>query len=138
MIAEEIMTADPMTATEDQSLSEILSVFADHGVRHLPILREGELVGMLSDRDVRDLGLWTSEGVDTNEAIRKIQTTTVASIMNGPVTTVDSDAELTDIVDLLLEEKVGAIPVVEAGRTGHLVGIISYVDVLRAARGLFG
>ena len=53
--------------------------------------------------------------------------------MTSGLVVVDSDAEMEDVIDLLIEHRVGALPVVQPGTT-QLVGIVSYVDVLRAVR----
>jgi CBS domain-containing protein len=57
----------------------------------------------------------------------------VAEVMSANVLTVTPETDLSEIVDLMVEEKVGALPVVETERD-VLVGMVSYVDVLRAAR----
>ena len=50
---EEYTTPDPITATEDMSIDQLQILMDEFGVRHLPILRDGKVVGMVSDRDVR-------------------------------------------------------------------------------------
>jgi acetoin utilization protein AcuB len=55
--------------------------------------------------------------------------------MSSDVVSVDPETELTEVVDIMLEYKIGALPVVEAD-SAELVGIISYIDALRAARPL--
>ncbi len=57
---------------------------------------------------------------------------TVGEVMQGDIVTLDSEDSVSDAIDLLLEHRVGAVPVVD--RLGSLVGIVSYVDLLRACR----
>lgn len=57
----------------------------------------------------------------------------VSEIMSSDVISVPGDAGLTDVIDLIVESKVGAIPVVDP-KSNALVGIVSYIDVLKAVR----
>ena len=135
MTADEIMTENPVTVSENASLAEALEILSEMEIRHLPVVRKGEVVGMLSDRDLRALGLSTTADVQRMDAIRSSLTARVTTLMTGDVVTVDRDTTLPDIVDLMISEKIGAIPVVDPD-SDTLVGIISYIDVLKALRDL--
>lgn len=136
MLVEEIMTVDPVTVTEETTIGDALSVMTEKGVRHLPVVRGAEVVGILSDRDFADIGASLLNGNKDFESLRAQLSQQVNSLMSGGVLTVDSDADLTEVTDLVVEEKLSALPVVESG-SQRLVGIVSYVDLLRAARPLF-
>jgi len=129
--AEEIMTENPTTVSEDTTLRDALELMQDGSIRHLPVLREGLLVGMLSDRDVQSLGLRLVTDLESMERVDERLSATVGSVMSPNVLSVSRVAELGEVIDLLVEEKVGAVPVVDEGA---LVGILSYVDVLRVLR----
>jgi len=133
--ASEFMTQDPMTVTPRASIAEAWDMMRDLDIRHLPVIEDGVLVGMVSDRDLARLDvarLLSSEGA---EALRRELTTAIADIMSSDVVCVEPETDLSEVVDLLLEQKVGAIPVVQPD-TRALVGIISYIDVLRVLRDL--
>ena len=133
MTAEEIMTEDVTTLDETATLGEALELMEEHDIRHVPVVRGGEVVGMLSDRDLRSLGVSL---VSDLESLDKLQTrlrAKVSTLMAGNVYSVDRSADVKDVVDLMLEERISAVAVVEED-TASLVGIISYVDVLRALR----
>jgi CBS domain-containing protein len=99
--------------------------------RHLPVVDEqGELVGMLSDRDLRALERPYAQDAETVGTRLQNAGVPVATIMSGNVTSVDPDADVTEVMELMLENKIGALPVVDA--EGALVGIVSYVDVFRS------
>jgi len=88
------------------------------------------LVGMVSDRDFGRMdmaGILASEGAD---ALREELATPVVKIMSADVIWVDTEADLGDVVSLLIEHKVGALPIVSPG-TRDVVGILSYIDVLK-------
>jgi acetoin utilization protein AcuB len=122
-----------VTVTPDVSLAEVWDLMRDRGIRHVPVVDEGALVGMLSGRDLAHFDmarLLTLEGAD---ALRRELSTPVVKVMSPDVITVEPEAELGEVVDLLIEHRVGAVPVVRP-ETGELIGIVSYIDVLRVLR----
>jgi len=133
MLAEDVMTRDPLTVNDRTTIGEALQILEEHDIRHLPVVRDEAVVGMLSERDLRGFGIALLRQADSLELVRNRLTGGIGTLMTGGVVTVDADADLTDVVDILVEEKIGAVPVVEPG-TAHLVGIISYIDVLRETR----
>lgn len=125
MEASEVMTQSPVSVEPGTTLERALEILQTLEVRHLPVVnRGGELVGMVSDRDLR--GPWRSISA-TPGSLR------VADLMSADVLSVHPETEVTEIIDLMIEQRVGAIPVVDS-MTGELMGIVSYVDLLRALR----
>ncbi len=133
MIVEEIMTGDVRTVEENETVGEALAILAELEARHLPVVRGREVVGMISDRDLRSVGLSVITDQATLEAVSAQRSASVSTLMSGDLLTVDRAADVTEAIDLMLEESVGALPVVDSD-TADLVGILSYVDVLRALR----
>lgn len=127
MVVQEIMTRDPFAIEANQTVREAMHRLLSLDVRHLPVLDNGVLVGMLSDRDVRGIASATLTGEVTDQLAAA-----VSDLMTSDPISVDPEAEIGEVIDLMIENKVGALPVVAEGR---LVGIVSYVDVLRYARG---
>lgn len=128
MLAKDIMTENPMTVTELVSVAEAIGLLYELDVRHLPVVRGTELVGIVSDRDLRAF-IEPSED-DVVEAMDDARSASVGSFMNTDPVKVDPETNLRDIVDLMLLHRVGAIPVCDLD-TGDLLGIVSYVDLLR-------
>jgi acetoin utilization protein AcuB len=129
MIVAELMTRDPVTVASEASIARVWSLMRDLDIRHVPVVDRGALVGMVSDRDIAHLDLTALlrlEGALQDELARP-----VAHAMSGEVICVEADCGLARAIALLIEHKVGALPVVRRG-TRELVGILSYVDVLRA------
>ena len=135
MIARDLMTPDPETVTPEASIAEVWDLMRELDVRHVPVVRGGMLVGMLSDRDLAHLDVGRVLTVEGAEALRRELTTPVVKVMSSDVICAEPETELSDVVGLLLEHKIGALPVVRPD-TREVVGIISYVDVLRALRDL--
>lgn len=135
MVVEEVMTRNPETADAKLPIGDALRKLREVDARHLPVTSDGDLVGILSDRDLR--GFLSELSSDSEvEAARHRLREPVSSLMSGDVVSVSPETDLGEAVDVLLDQRIGAVPVVDSG-SGDVVGIVSYVDLLRAARDTF-
>ncbi len=137
MNVEEIMTPNPERVYVTDSVADAINKLFEMDVRHLPVVDENdEVVGMLSDRDLRSYSLpYAMEYEGPGESDERAERA-VSDVMQGDVISVGTDADLSEVISLMIDEKVGAIPVVDA-LEGGLVGIVSYIDVLRLAEDQF-
>ena len=111
----EVMATDPITVHPNASLADADQLCHAKGFHHLPVVDDaGELVGILSDRDLRR-GL--GAGVDTGG--------TAGSLMTRRLTTIDADASLAEAAQLMVEHKVSALPV-----RADPMGLVTTNDVL--------
>ncbi|GMV12341.1 MAG: CBS domain-containing protein [Polyangiaceae bacterium] len=117
MRVQTVMTEDPIWLDFRATTGEAARKLSDKRVHHLPVLKEGVVIGMISERDLRD-------------AVPDISVTRVMS--DHPVT-VTPDTDLKDVADRMIEQHIGAVIVVDP-ESSRLVGIVSYVDVLRCVR----
>jgi CBS domain-containing protein len=100
----------------DATVKEALAILQSMDIRHLPVVSErDELIGMVSDRDLR--------GVSIPRLIDERWFGDLRVAMQEKI------IDVTEIIELMLEHKVGALPVIDGDR--GLVGIVSYMDVLR-------
>ena len=128
----ELMTKDPLLVRVGTSLPEAIAVLAFAEVRHLPVVDEvGALVGMLSERDA--LAVFSLDDTSPEADSARAQAFNVEDVMSKEVFALGSDGDVKALCDVFIDQKMGAVPIVDAG---ELVGIASYVDVLRAVRGL--
>jgi acetoin utilization protein AcuB len=99
----------------------------------VPVVEHGALVGMLSDRDLAylDVGASLTEAGATR--LRRELSTPVVKAMSSDVIYVEPETDVSEVVALLLEHKIGAVPVVHPDSRA-VVGIVSYIDVLRAVQ----
>jgi acetoin utilization protein AcuB len=131
MTARDLMTANPSTVTPKASIAEVWDLMRELDARHVPVVDGDVLVGMLSDRDLGtfDVGrLLTQEGAD---ALRRRLARPVVQLMSADVIAAEPEASVSELITLFLEHKVGAIPIVVPD-SRRIVGIVSYIDVLRA------
>jgi acetoin utilization protein AcuB len=137
MTAHELMTPDPATVSPRATIAEAWDLMREMDVRHLPVVEDDVVVGMLSDRDLGNLDvgrLFTEEGAD---GLRRRLARPVIQLMSSDVVAAEPETDVAKLVTLFLEQKVGAIPVVLPD-SRRLVGIVSYIDVLRAVQDLLG
>lgn len=133
MTADEIMTDDVTTIDEGASLGAALEIMEEKNIRHLPVVRGREVIGMLSDRDLRGVGVRLVHDIESLDRLQARLGQPVTELMSANVLSVGPTADVKDIVDLMIEEKVSAVPVIDEERS-ELVGIVSTVDVLRTLR----
>jgi len=123
----DVMTPHPLVIKADESVGLADELMTEHRIRQIPVVEDGALVGIVTDRDVRSF-LGRSSFLNGQEREKALDTA-VGEIMTTQAMTVTPDDDLREAIELLIEEKFGAIPVID--RTEGLVGIVSYVDVLR-------
>ena len=133
MRAGSLMTTHPVTVTTEATVAEALDIMRDLDIRHVPVVDRGALVGMLSDRDLARLDVGASLTEAGAQGLRRKLMTPVVKVMSSDVISVEPETDLSDVVALLLEHRIGALPVVHPD-TRAVVGIVSYVDVLRAVQ----
>lgn len=135
MTAQDVMTPNPSTVTSTASIAEAWELMRELDARHVPVVDGDILVGMLSDRDIGNLEvgrLLTEEGAD---ALRRRLARPVIQLMSADVIAAEPETDVSELITLFLEHKVGAIPVVMPD-TRQIVGIVSYIDILRAVQDL--
>ncbi len=132
MRIEQIMRRRVVTVTPDTTIGEGLDLLQGNRIRHLPVLDAGKLVGIISDRDMRDaLPSCLARHEDDSEVLKK----PIKEIMHRDVITAHPLDFIEDAAKLIYDYKVGSLPVVEDGR---LVGIVTESDILNRLVELFG
>ena len=136
MTVQEIMTPNPVTVDVTDTVQDVIDVLNDMDIRHVPVIDNGILAGMISDRDLRDFTLPMMVSFNNPEQAAERCKTPIAQVMHSDVITVGSESEISEVAEIMIDHKIGAVPVCDQIE-GELIGIVSYVDVLRAATDLF-
>jgi acetoin utilization protein AcuB len=123
------MTSDPFTLTEGDRVKTAVQHLLSAGIRHVPILRDGALVGIVTDRDLRRALPSVEAGASPERYQAFMERTTLRDIMTVDPVTCTPDTDIADAVEIFLERKLGAIPVVDGD---ELVAILTQIDILRA------
>lgn len=129
MLVKHRMTPDPVSVRPSDTLAHALKLTREHRVRHLPVVEGGEIVGIVSDRDIR-LAMPSPLAVPDPERAAFLEGTAVADIMAREVITVGPFDTVEDAAVLLHRHRVGSVPVVDA--LGRLLGILTETDILHA------
>jgi acetoin utilization protein AcuB len=125
----EVMTRNPVTVAPEAKLGDMLRLMRTHGWRHLPVMQAGDLIGIVSDRDIR-LALNSPVTLhDRGEDDMLLETVTAEGCMTHDPMTIRADAPATEAADLMLTYQFSSLPVM---REGALVGIITVSDLLRS------
>jgi|SoiMethySBSTD1v2_1073268.scaffolds.fasta_scaffold522291_2 acetoin utilization protein AcuB len=135
MLVRSRMTADVVTTSPATTIAEALALTRKHRIRHLPIVADERLVGLVTDRDLR-LAMppnWADQqGNELRDALRN---KTVGEFMVTNIVTTAPEAPIEQAARLLYEHKIGCLPVMSGD---NLVGILTETDVLRSFVELFG
>lgn len=132
MLVKDFMTTAVITANLRDGLHQTFHRMLERDVRHMPVLGEdGKLVGIISERDLRRPD-FVDDDPNTVHYYVLDNSLHVESAMRPSPVTVKADDNMTKAVDLFVQHKIGAVPVVDDG--GLVVGILSAVDALRAFR----
>ncbi len=123
----DVLTRDPLTLTPTETIGLADELMTQNKVRQIPVVKDRELVGIVTDRDVRSFlsGSILANPHDRDRALN----TPIREIMTTDPITVSPEDDLQEVLELLIEEKIGGIPVVDDNE--GLVGIVTYVDMLR-------
>ena len=123
----DMMTVVPDTIGPTTPLREIIGMMKSEGYRHLPIVENGELVGIITDRDIRLVMNSPMVLHERRQDEELIDTVTAEACMTANPVTVSSDTPAYRAAEMLSIYKFGALPVVDEGK---LIGIITVTDFL--------
>ena len=132
MRVRELMTAKPITVDPQTPMLEARQRMVEKRIRHLVVVKNARVVGIVTDRDIRlnlpspatSLSVW-----EINYLLAQL---TVGGVMSRAVMVVDPDRPVAEAARIMIDHKIGALPVVDEGR---LVGIITESDFVRAMAG---
>lgn len=131
MLVEKVMQKPVLTISPEVPVYEALQLVRDRNIRHLPVVDGSGLVGIVSDRDLRDACPSCLE----HGNMQILQNTPVQSIMRTKVITIHPLDFVDEAVKLIYQHKIGCLPVVSRGQ---VVGIVSETDLLNHLVDMFG
>lgn len=131
MIVRDVMTQSPIAVPGETSVRSAIALLEPLEIRHLPVTdAQGRLAGIISERDLHSFYAPREElAGDWAVKVRAKLDEPVSRIMVAPAISVNVDAPITTAIERMLDGRVSALPVLDGER---LVGLVSYVDVLRA------
>ena len=135
MFVGERMSRPVISVSPDAPVNEVLAMFHKEHIRRAPVMKDGKLVGIVSERDllnaspspVTTLSIW-----EMNYLISKV---TVSQVMSRKVITVDQNTPIEEAARIMADKKIGGVPVLSDGK---VVGIITETDLFKILLELMG
>jgi len=124
------MSKDLVTIDADTSIMKASRVMKQNEIQHLPVLSQGRLVGIVSDRDLKEATPSKATTLDIHEMYHLLDTITVKSLMPKKIFTITPGETVEKAAAVMLKHHISALPVVDPG--GTLAGIITKGDIFRA------
>jgi CBS domain-containing protein len=129
MNVEAIATKTVITLNVNDSLLDASRLLREKGIRHLPVVAgDGRLVGIVTDRDIKKASASEATSLDIHELMYLLDKLQVSKVMTKAPATVQSGTPIRDAAKLMVEKKIGCLPVVDNGK---LTGIVTEIDMLR-------
>jgi acetoin utilization protein AcuB len=122
------MSMDPATVGPKDSLQKVMSLLRRRDIRSVPVVENGRLIGIVTDRDVRQVAPAYPLFRDEDEIHRYTENLTVTAAMTADPMTIAPDAPLVEAAKVLETYRISSMPVVDDRR---LVGMLTVTDVLR-------
>lgn len=130
MLVKDWMTPDPVTITDDTSMMKAIHLMKQNRFRRLPVMHDGRLVGIVTDRDLKEASPSKATTLDVHELYYLLAELQVKDIMTRDPITVRPDDTVEHAAQLMLENTISGLPVVD--ESGRLCGILTQSDVFRA------
>ncbi|UOD34439.1 CBS domain-containing protein [Deferribacteraceae bacterium V6Fe1] len=127
MFIKDWMKKDLITVEYDDTVLDALHLMREHKIRRLPVLRRGKLVGIITEKDIKEFSPSKASTLDIYEMHNVLAKTEVKEAMTKDVITVFPDDPIERAALILRDMRFGGLPVIE--KNGDLVGIITAVDV---------
>jgi acetoin utilization protein AcuB len=126
-LVQDFMTAHPVAVAPRLSLFEAYNVMFDNEIRRLPVVEDGELVGIITMSDILSVLPGYADDKDTQTRL-ELAPRSVREIMSADPVTVAPDDTIQEAAELMLDNQVSGLPVVD---NSHVVGIITESDIFR-------
>lgn len=130
MLVRKWMSPDPKTLPVDASITEAVTLQKERGIRHIPILDRGKLVGIVSDRDLKEFSPSKATTLDVYELHYLLGKTKVSDAMHRDPLRVGPEDTIERAALIMHDNKIGCLPVVDD--VGRVVGILTHEDVFEA------
>jgi acetoin utilization protein AcuB len=128
----EVMSKGAKTVDAQDTVGTALRMMDEHGIRHLPVLEHGALVGIVSDRDLRSCQPPLEGEWDRIDYAMRLLEQPVRQHMTPDPYSVTTDAPISEAVDKVVNKRIGCLCVID--QTNSLVGVISQLDLLAELR----
>jgi len=127
-VVREIMMGSPVTLKPEDTLDLANDIISLGRIRHIPVVEDARLVGLLSERDLMGAAATTIFGIKQKSKSALLKSVLIKDVMKKKVVTVKPDTPIKEAVHLMKEKTIGCVPVMNEGA---LVGLVTTTDILR-------
>jgi CBS domain-containing membrane protein len=127
-LVREIMMSSPVTLKPDDTLDLANDIISLGRIRHIPVVEDGKLIGIISERDLIGAAASRIFGLKQKSKSALLKSVPIKDIMRKHVVTMAPDTPIKDAAHLMADKKIGCVPVLSEGA---LVGLVTTTDVLR-------
>jgi len=136
MLVKKWMSQKVITIDHESSLQEAISLLKKHNIRRLPVLKDGKLVGIVTDRDLKRASASDATSLEIHELLHILSLVKINEIMTKNPITVLPEHSIEETADILMTHKISGVPVVDD--MGQLVGVITQNDLFKVLVSLTG
>ncbi|MBW2467344.1 MAG: CBS domain-containing protein [Deltaproteobacteria bacterium] len=129
MLIEDWMASKLLTIDENTSVMRAMRMMKENKVRRLPVLAHGKLVGMITDRDLKEASPAKTNSLDIHELNYLLAEMKVKEVMTPKLISMKHDETLEKAAIVMLQNKISGLPIMD--ENGNLVGLLSETDVVR-------
>ncbi len=136
MLVKEWMAVRPITVDENTSIMKATQILKEHGIRRVPVLRQNRLVGIVSDRDLKEAAPSKATSLDVHELYYLLSEIKVKDIMTPNPITLREEDSVEKAAVIMLENRISGLPVVND--QNEVVGMITQTDIFKVMIGITG
>ena len=135
MFVGERMSRPVISVSPDAPINEVLVMFRKEHIRRAPVIKNGKLVGIISERDLLNASPSSATTLSVWELNYLISKVTVKDVMSKKVISIDTDTPIEEAARIMADKKIGGLPVTSAGK---VVGMITETDLFKIFLELMG
>ncbi len=135
MLVKDVMTRNLITVDPETSFTDALKIMRENKIRRLPVLENGRLVGIVTEKDILYASPSKATSLDIWELHYLLNKLKIREIMTKDVVTIQEDTPIEDAAKIMVDNKIGALPVMKGD---ELVGIITETDIFKVFLEMFG
>jgi len=136
MLVKNWMSKEVVTVHVNDTLQDAVKLLRERGIRMLPVVEQGELVGIVTDRDMKRASASDATTLDVHELIHLVSTIEIKHIMTKNPITVPFDFTVEETAEVLLKNKISGVPVLNHDK--EIVGTITQTDLFKVLISLTG
>ncbi len=136
MLVKEWMATKPIVVDENTSIMKATQIMKENNIRRIPVVRDGHLIGIISDRDIKEAAPSKATTLDVHELYYLLSEIKVKDIMTPDPITLKEDDSVEKAAVIMLENRISGMPIVD--NDYHVVGIITETDVFKVMVSITG